>query len=277
MIWIILVGIVIFFIIKMTVSYQKDNVDLQENNLQKKFHVLISRINESAFNSTGIITTIDKRECNLYKEGANQIINFLYSQGTLNITWKYKYFQKEVVHKKSFMNCRNLSLFEQGDMASSVIKEMEDVINTHKKSVLPPEKIEEYIFNHNGPQMNKQLSLNDLSEREKEAVATLLIVLAGADQNETEGIQDEEFQVINTCVEKLELKEEFSIFKDSGLTGVIDLLKDLSSSQKEELYVTIEELLEADKEINDQEMIQTNFIFSKIGMSEYSIKTVSPN
>ena len=41
----------------------------------------------------------------------NQMIEFLYSQGVLAITWKYKYYQKELIHKRSFLNVRNLSLF----------------------------------------------------------------------------------------------------------------------------------------------------------------------
>ncbi len=145
MIWTIIAVIIIFFVGKMVVSYQKDNVDLREKPLREKFYVLINRLNEYAFNNGGVITNIDKRECNLYKEGANQIIIFLYSQGTLNITWKYKYFQKEVVHKRSFLNMRNLSLFEQRKMADSLISEMEKVVGEHKEKVLPAEEIQEYF------------------------------------------------------------------------------------------------------------------------------------
>lgn len=145
MIWIIVAGIVIFFVVKMIVSYQQDNVDLKERGLQEKFHVIISRLNEYAFNSNGVITKFDKRECNLYDEGSNQIINFLYSQGTLMITWKFNYFQKEVMHKKNFLNTRNLSLFEQRKMADAVINEMEKVVREHKEQVLPAEEVQQYI------------------------------------------------------------------------------------------------------------------------------------
>lgn len=145
MIWIIIAAVIIFFIVTMTVSYQKDNVDLQEKPLEEKFYVIISRLNEYTYNNRGRITKIDKRECNLYEEGSNQIINLLYSQGTLTITWKYKYFQKEVVHKKSFLEVRNLSLFEQRKMADAVINEMEKVVREHKEQVLPAEEVQEYI------------------------------------------------------------------------------------------------------------------------------------
>ena len=102
-------------------------------------------MNEYTYNNRGSITKIDKRECNLYEDGSNQIINILYSQGTLTITWKYKYFQKEVVHKKSFLEVRNLSLFEQRKMADTVINEMENVVREHKEQVLPAEEVQEYI------------------------------------------------------------------------------------------------------------------------------------
>ena len=43
----------------------------------------------------------------------NQIIKFQYSTGHLTITWKYKYFQKEIVHERQFNDVRNLLLFKK--------------------------------------------------------------------------------------------------------------------------------------------------------------------
>ncbi len=77
-----------------------------------------------------------KREFSLYKEGANQIINFIYGTGDLTIIWKYKYFQKELVHKKHFSNVRNLSVFEQQKIAEQMIKEMVIAVEKHKLSVI---------------------------------------------------------------------------------------------------------------------------------------------
>jgi hypothetical protein len=54
----------------------------------------------------------------------------------LAITWKYKYFQKEIVHQRQFNNVRNLSLFEQQNIAKQMIDEMTIVIVNHKNNVI---------------------------------------------------------------------------------------------------------------------------------------------
>ena len=84
----------------------------------------------------GKVTTLDKRSFNLYQDGKNQIIKFEYGTGHLTITWKYKYFQKEIVHEKQYDNVRNLSLFEQQKIADNIISEMEQVVENHKNNVI---------------------------------------------------------------------------------------------------------------------------------------------
>ena len=93
-------------------------------------------INEAAFNVDGSVTTLDKREFNLYEDGQNQIIKFQYSTGHLTITWKYKYFQKEIVHERQFNDVRNLSLFEQQKIGEQMIREMAVVVERHKNNVI---------------------------------------------------------------------------------------------------------------------------------------------
>ena len=94
--------------------------------------MIISLINNEAYDGHGSISKLNEREINLYNEGANQIIKFEYSTGILTITWKYKYFQKEVVHKRYYDQVRNISLFEQMDIGNSIIEEMRKVVNDHK-------------------------------------------------------------------------------------------------------------------------------------------------
>lgn len=136
MIWIIVIGIVGFVIIGFVVSMNKDNEDLRYNPLNKKFAVLVGIINEAAYNGQGEITNLSLREFNLYKNGSNQIIQFLYSTGNLTIVWKYKYFQKEVVHERTFGKVRNLSVFEQKAIGESLLTEMDTIIEEHKRKVL---------------------------------------------------------------------------------------------------------------------------------------------
>ena len=136
MIWIIVIVIVGFILIRFFISLSKDNYDLQGRTLDDKFNVIVNMINEAAFGGRGSVTTLDKREFNLYEEGQNQIIKFHYSTGHLTITWKYKYFQKEVVHKRQCNYVRNLSIFDQQKIGEQMIKEMAITVERHKNNVI---------------------------------------------------------------------------------------------------------------------------------------------
>lgn len=136
MIWIIVIGIVGFILFRFFSDLNKDNADLQGQSLPEKFAVIVSSINEVAYGGMGKVKTLDKRSFNLYQDGQNQIINFQYGTGHLTITWKYKYFQKEIVHEKQYNNVRNLSLFEQQKIADNIISEMEQVVENHKNNVI---------------------------------------------------------------------------------------------------------------------------------------------
>lgn len=136
MIWIVVIGIVGFIMIRFFSDLNKDNTDLQGQPLSKKFTVIVNSINEAAYGGMGKVIILDKRSFNLYQDGQNQIINFQYGTGHLTITWKYKYFQKEIVHEKQYNDVRNLSLFEQQKIADNMISEMEQVLENHKNNVI---------------------------------------------------------------------------------------------------------------------------------------------
>lgn len=136
MIWIILGIVVAIILVRFFSSLNNDNRDLQGRTLDDKFNVIVRMINDAAFDGGGSVATIDKREFNLYEEGQNQIIKFHYSTGHLTITWKYKYFQKEIVHEKFFQDVRNISLFQQQKIAENMISEMGRIIRNHKNNVL---------------------------------------------------------------------------------------------------------------------------------------------
>jgi hypothetical protein len=136
MVWVIAIGIIGFILLKFFLSLSKDNDDLQGQTLDDKFRVIVNAINDVSYNGNGSVTRLDKREFNLYKEGENQIIKFQYSTGHLTITWKYKYFQKEVVHQRQFNDVRNLSIFEQQKIADQMISEIVQVVERHKLNVI---------------------------------------------------------------------------------------------------------------------------------------------
>lgn len=136
MVWTIVIAIIGIILFRFFTSLSKDNDDLQGRTLAEKFNVIVNMINEAAFNGDGSVTTLDKREFNLYEDGQNQIIKFQYSTGHLTITWKYKYFQKEIVHERQFNDVRNLSLFEQQKIGEQMIREMAVVVERHKNNVI---------------------------------------------------------------------------------------------------------------------------------------------
>ena len=79
-------------------ALMKDREELTSNPLDRKFQILISRINQLLMGGHGeVIKTNDPRQINLFDENhANMIINFYYSTGSLTIILKYKYYQVEL-------------------------------------------------------------------------------------------------------------------------------------------------------------------------------------
>ena len=136
MIWIIVIGIIVFLLIRFFSAFEKDNSDLRDQLLTEKFEIIVNTINNAVFYGGGIVKVYDKREFYLYKMGENQIINFQYGTGHLTITWKFKYFQKEIVHQRQFNDVRNLSVFDQQKIAMQMINEMKVVVENHKVEIL---------------------------------------------------------------------------------------------------------------------------------------------
>jgi len=135
MIWFLIIGVVILVVGSIVIKTGKDNDDLAGTTLDNKFNVIVNMLNQAAFNGEGEIKYFDSKHFNLYPPtSSNQLIEFLYSQGMLSITWKYKYFQKEMVFRKNLTNVRNLSLFEQERIGNTIIQEMEYKIQEHKNN-----------------------------------------------------------------------------------------------------------------------------------------------
>jgi hypothetical protein len=135
MFWTIVFVIAGYILVRFIIELVKDQDDLQYDSLDEKFKFIVNTLNEAAYKGRGSVYRIDKREFNLYKEGDNQIIKFHYSTGHLTIRWKYKYFQKEVIHERQFNHVRNLSIFEQQKIANQMINEMNVVIVNHAQKV----------------------------------------------------------------------------------------------------------------------------------------------
>lgn len=133
--WVFFIAIAIFLFLFLN-AYNKDNDDLIGTTLEEKFSVIVNQLNHEAFNGTGVITTLSIRECHLFGTPGNQHIVFHYSTGHLTVTWRYKYFQKEVILKRDLRGVRNLSIFEQERLSKELVSEMREVIRNHQNKVL---------------------------------------------------------------------------------------------------------------------------------------------
>ena len=116
----------------------KDRNELTQNPLEKKFNILISRINQLLMDGKGEITTFknDPRQVNLFDENhANMLIQFYYSTGTLTIILKYKFYQVELVKEMKFHDMRHAETFRQQDVANHFAEEAIIAIRKHQEKV----------------------------------------------------------------------------------------------------------------------------------------------
>ena len=135
--WVLgILGIIGYIIISFLMDLKKDDYDLQETTVAEKFKFIVRKLNEVVYHGEGKVTVLDARTFNLYAQGSNQIIQFFYATGSLTITWKYKYLQKEVVHERNVNDARNLSVLSQERIAENLIKEMGEVVRKHQIDVL---------------------------------------------------------------------------------------------------------------------------------------------
>jgi uncharacterized protein (TIGR02145 family) len=140
--WLIIIGIsiIISFIVRYVFLFwedlKKDKSDLEKQPLYEKFKLIVDMLNIAAFNGGGKVVHVDKTAFNLYEDGQNQLIYFIYSTGHLTIIWKFKYYHQEVVFEKTLRNVRNINFLDQQKFAREVINEMDEVTAKHKNKVL---------------------------------------------------------------------------------------------------------------------------------------------
>lgn len=116
----------------------KDRLEFQNQTLEKKFEVLIEHINQGLFFGEAEVTLFenDPSSLNIFSDKhANRIVRFMYSTGHLTIEMGYKYFQKELLFNKCYHNLRNITLFEQKNIARDFIETAQFKIAQHEASV----------------------------------------------------------------------------------------------------------------------------------------------
>lgn len=134
----LIITLLAILILPFSRALMKDRAELHENPMDKKFTILISRINHLMMNGHGEVVKFkdDPRMLNLFDEShANMIINFYYSTGTLTITLKYKYFHVELVKKMEFHDMRHAETFRQQDVANHFVEEANIAMRKHQEKV----------------------------------------------------------------------------------------------------------------------------------------------
>ena len=116
----------------------KDRLEFQEQTLDKKFEVLIEHLNQGLMFGDAHVTTFDNdpRSLNIFSDAhTNRIIHFMYSTGHLTIEMCYKYFQKELCFSHQYYNLRNITIFDQKNIARDFIERAKIKIAQHEAIV----------------------------------------------------------------------------------------------------------------------------------------------
>jgi len=141
MIWLIVIIVIVWIIVSFSRDLHADKKILSETSLPQRLASLIEILNDEVYNGLGTVTIVDKRVFSLYKKGENQIIEFMYSTDILTITWRFKWFQNEIVHNKKIRHAHLIDSSAQMRIAHILLAEMEEVITQHKS------KVENRMFN----------------------------------------------------------------------------------------------------------------------------------
>jgi hypothetical protein len=96
--------------------------EFSTRNISEKFEIIHTILNSNIFDGQAKITILDKRSFNLYREGDNQIVQFFYSTGNLEIKYRKKQLGGEITYPKDYPNLRHVSNEKQEKIASDYIQ-----------------------------------------------------------------------------------------------------------------------------------------------------------
>ncbi|RVU91548.1 hypothetical protein EH230_11910 [Flavobacterium columnare] len=124
---------------------KKDDIDLNNSSISQKFNIIVENLNNWCFENKGTYIKVDKRTLKIYDGVSNQIVYLTYSTGILNIVWKYKYYQQEMVYENNVQNARNLTEMEQETISMNLINDFNNKLEEHKRKVNQSGKINQVV------------------------------------------------------------------------------------------------------------------------------------
>lgn len=220
-------------------ALMKDRSELHENPMEKKFNILITRINDLLMNGKGEVVKFkdDPRMLNLFDDNhANMIIHFYYSTGSLTITLKYKYYHVELVKKMQFDNMRQAETFRQQDIANHFCEEASIAIHQHQIKINKERGLKdsagEYIFSSQ-PSVDDSENPVDLvrgmydnfSHDEKLAwvnVAQMIYTADGSSVNDFKNHPQFSDLLLNFQVNYSEAEKQRDQIGESGIISILD-------------------------------------------------------
>ncbi|MCK0205027.1 hypothetical protein [Ornithobacterium rhinotracheale] len=147
-------AIVVFFLLKAIFKINKDEEDMMKEGLDVKISTLLKGLNEYCYSGRGKINRFkDRKLLNLYQQGSNQIVLFMYKGGDITMHWKIKYLHQEMIYEKIITNTRDgVSQERQLSLLKRFIQEFEEKYKKH---------IEEVECSGRGAHIRKQFGLNE--------------------------------------------------------------------------------------------------------------------
>lgn len=285
---ILIIIILAILILPFSRDLMRDRTELYNNPMEKKFHIILSRINELLMDGNGRVVTFknDPRSLNLFdKSRPNMIINFYYSTGTLNIILRYKFFQVELVKQLQFHDMRQADAFSQQDVANHFCEEAQKAIVQHQNKVSATmghkNASGNYAFYNNSTTTNLSNPINllrgmyDTLPNE----VKLAIVYIGLEIFRIDGDDIESFQhhpAVPTMLLSLQVNFSDAInrFGLDGKYEAIKTLKDFKSNNNVATIVLIMPLLPLLSDANKPSETKVELflnIFSQAGFSRNEI------
>lgn len=226
-------------ILPFTRDMMKDKVELAQNPINEKFKTLIAHINEGLMNGNGELTLFDDdpKLANLLDPNhPNMIVRFWYTTGSLTIELGYKYYQKEVTMKKQYHGLRNVTLFQQKDIAYDFVKQAQQTISSHRQTIDREGLNLKTVLGENNLDLDDDPSavLNqvyaNLSLEQKYSVAGLLYIIGNADGSSEYAATHNPFMSQMLSSLRVNWKEAKSYLDKNGERVVINNLKGVERS-----------------------------------------------
>ncbi len=253
--WFIIGAIVVFVLFKFIKAAAEDNQDVSSNPIPERFSHLISKLNDTAFNGEGRVEKKAPNVYTLYRTDSNQIIIIQYMMKVLTVTWRYKYYQKELVYEEKFHEANNVSLFEQERMANKILETMKYKVSKHIDSVDQNVSADEMIsiFQHS---LGLNVNPSNFTFEEKVIVTSLLLLMANIDDD----VDPSEIKAINNSrailgINNVEMVEISQYVKDNEFTEqeAFEKSKYMSKDKRDMLLIMLKEVAAADGIVQDSE------------------------